>query len=1261
MCVGAQGATGAQGVTGPQALNIATNKTTVVYISSRGGSDTTGDGSLGNPYYSIGQAITAILANGDLSVTWNYTVKMYPGDYAFGGSTLPPNVGLESMIRGRDTVRITDALAYDQTRWTTASASTLNQIVLRGIHFYTATLAILNLSPFNTLTGIIGGNWGTKTPTVVIEDCSFPNYQVVMWIPAGTPATLSITNTVGYYLQVVPGGGLVTLKDNIFTNMDVSAHDGRPPLLAGANGGLSPATVPNACTIYGGFYNTTSFFGSLVVSIYHMSSSYHFCKSGTAGGTPSISLTRESVPAFVSVVPDNFPPGNNAGYRCTHSYTYATSIGYTPTTPGQWSTVPTTMTDALDFMRADFTTGASLIAYTPAISSQWNPVPTTSAGALDQLQSVRYTATTNRTRVVYVGVGGSDTTGTGSVGSPFFSIGQAIANILSNGDLSVSWNYTIKMYPGVYAFNGAVIPPNIGFESVNRGRGTVRIVDAPAYDQLRWTSGTLRNQLVFRGIDFYCSSLTVLNLSPWNITTFQSPPTSWGSRAAQIVIEDCSFPNYQIVLWIIGPASTVTLINTVGSYLQVAGNGAVTITNCIFTTLDSQDATAGGGVPLLVPGTPGGSLATADAGIGIKIVITGGVYNTTNFYFGVTALIYETTCAYHFCYHFGPSVAPAISITRANVPQYVQPLLSDLLPQTIGPYACNYTYLTSTGYFPNNPNQWSTIPYTQSSALDVMRNDYAAGAALVVYSPTTPGNWPSSVPTTTAGALDAIQLNVAVTGKLAYTPAQSTQWPLPVPANISYAMDVVRKDFAAGAANLVFSPQNPTQWAPHPVPQTVANGLDFMRADIGLTGYLIYNAGQTGQWPLPVPTNISFAMDVVQNSIQTQNLPYTPAVAGNWAFGGLGSVAAPTTVTTALDQGVAISHASQQYADWKMFGNGMDGNLVCSSVQAVWTRAVAFVNVTVTTGCIISTGGYPMQVSDTLDITSAPTASIISYSALSGAASAGGASTAGGACATCASGVATSYGGSCIQDSQTSCTGRAGGVATNTRTTIANVFQGGYTGPGGAGGGATYTMTDTLPVPSAPLYITRPTIAATIPIISSGTISQQPVFGGVVGMGGLGGTGAGGSGSGGGGGGGAGGTVIISAKNIFRDSTTTNVGAITAKGSPGGTATSPTSAGVRGCGGGGGGGGGGFVLITVRNLRGTAKNNCINVSGGNGGVSNAGVNGGLSGTGGGGGMGGVVQIFNVGAGTQTVTRGVAGTPASVTTAGAIGESVLVQL
>lgn len=302
-----------------------------------------------------------------------------------------------------------------------------------------------------------------------------------------------------------------------------------------------------------------------------------------------------------------------------------------------------------------------------------------------------------------------------------------------------------------------------------------------------------------------------------------------------------------------------------------------------------------------------------------------------------------------------------------------------------------------------------------------------------------------------------------------------------------------------------------------------------------------------------------------------------------------------------------------------------------------------------------------MQVSDTLDITSAPTASIISYSALSGAASAGGASTAGGACATCASGVATSYGGSCIQDSQTSCTGRAGGVATNTRTTIANVFQGGYTGPGGAGGGATYTMTDTLPVPSAPLYITRPTIAATIPIISSGTISQQPVFGGVVGMGGLGGTGAGGSGSGGGGGGGAGGTVIISAKNIFRDSTTTNVGAITAKGSPGGTATSPTSAGVRGCGGGGGGGGGGFVLITVRNLRGTAKNNCINVSGGNGGVSNAGVNGGLSGTGGGGGMGGVVQIFNVGAGTQTVTRGVAGTPASVTTAGAIGESVLVQL
>lgn len=333
-------------------------------------------------------------------------------------------------------------------------------------------------------------------------------------------------------------------------------------------------------------------------------------------------------------------------------------------------------------------------------------------------------------------------------------------------------------------------------------------------------------------------------------------------------------------------------------------------------------------------------------------------------------------------------------------------------------------------------------------------------------------------------------------------------------------------------------------------------------------------------------------------------------------------------------------------SDVLLFGDGSDGTNNCTGSQTL-TKDMYYSSLTIGASCALNTAGYRVYVSGTLTFSGGT----IGWSGNNGGAGTSGAG--GGTGGTASSALTTAYLGGSIAGTA----GGNGSLNTNGQSVVGPASGGGNggntegggtggTGSGGNTGGTAGGATGVTPVPAS-----LPGVPAGLYLSTSTGFSVA--LGGSAGSGGGGGGGnAATRGGGGGGGGTGGGTVIISALTINRTGLTSQD--IVARGGNGG-AGGAGDTGNTGGGGGGAGGGGGSIIITFRNVTGNSVTGAIDVSGGNGGAGGNGSGTGTGASSGGAGGGGRVAIYDLGAGTLTVsnvTAAVAANPGSGTTGGA---------
>lgn len=347
-----------------------------------------------------------------------------------------------------------------------------------------------------------------------------------------------------------------------------------------------------------------------------------------------------------------------------------------------------------------------------------------------------------------------------------------------------------------------------------------------------------------------------------------------------------------------------------------------------------------------------------------------------------------------------------------------------------------------------------------------------------------------------------------------------------------------------------------------------------------------------------------------------------------------------------------------------LFGDGVDGSLNITTNNAttgalssgVLTRDLHADDLTMSASARILPAGYRVRVRGTLDITSAPAASITGQGNLGGNSSGAGA----GASSSASAGVL-------IGGGHTGTAGAAGGTGAGAQATVAATSQADFTNVGGSGGAGGASGTGNAGGALRASTNSSPAGPVLKNLMDNFIRGVTFMLGGSGGTGGSAGGGDGtGSGGGGGGGGESGRMVVIYARRINRGGSTA-AGVFQSKGGNGGNGGLGSGGTNRGGGGGGGGGSGGVVWICCSELLGSSATNALDVSGGTGGNGGNGTGSGSGGNGGNGGAGGriyVCQIDTTGTQAWTITTGTSpgttGGTASGGTGGSGGAGVTTQ-
>lgn len=124
------------------------------------------------------------------------------------------------------------------------------------------------------------------------------------------------------------------------------------------------------------------------------------------------------------------------------------------------------------------------------------------------------------TQYVYVSIGGNDTSGTGQLNNPFFTISKAIAlinTLVAAQNSSSVW--TIFLLPGVYGGDSFALPANIilqGFDGSAIDSTTVIILNSTAFNVTGSGTLTLKlDSIIFNGkLTLDLTQLTAIGVSP---------------------------------------------------------------------------------------------------------------------------------------------------------------------------------------------------------------------------------------------------------------------------------------------------------------------------------------------------------------------------------------------------------------------------------------------------------------------------------------------------------------------------------------------------------------------------------------------------------------------------------------------------------------------------------------------------------------------------------------------------------------------------
>lgn len=399
------------------------------------------------------------------------------------------------------------------------------------------------------------------------------------------------------------------------------------------------------------------------------------------------------------------------------------------------------------------------------------------------------------------------------------------------------------------------------------------------------------------------------------------------------------------------------------------------------------------------------------------------------------------------------------------------------------------------------------------------------------------------------------------------------------------------------------------------------NGTDYYwytiaKGDVGLG-----NVDNTADLDKPISTATQTALDLKANASAISNIDNTS------------------------DANKPVSTAQQTALDAKLdkdflFGSGQDGALTISSGTTTLDRDRYYSSITITGTAKLSTAGFRVFCSGTLNLSAAPAGAIEDVTTNGSSASVAAAGAQAGALTAAELGRGNRGVVGVAGGTTTGTAGTAGG-ATAVALCQVPAGQGGAGGLGASGAGGARGAAPTITARKV-AYTWTPNLIRGVALASGGT------NGSAGGSGGGDGTAGGGSGASGSGGG----VVYIAAHTISRGGSTA-AGAIRALGGNGGNGGTPAG-GNRGGGGGGAGGTGGYVQIVYGALTGSTATNAIDVSGGAGGNGGTGLGTGVGGGGGDGGPGGVIVLVDATSGAITTTLGtalVAGGTASGTTAG----------
>lgn len=368
-----------------------------------------------------------------------------------------------------------------------------------------------------------------------------------------------------------------------------------------------------------------------------------------------------------------------------------------------------------------------------------------------------------------------------------------------------------------------------------------------------------------------------------------------------------------------------------------------------------------------------------------------------------------------------------------------------------------------------------------------------------------------------------------------------------------------------------------------------------------------------------------------------------------------GRVAAVNATEDGLEfiPAASVTASADAVIDAQFFGDGSDGDATISSGTTVLTRDMHYNNLTISGTGSIDPRGFRIFVKGTLDISAAPAHAIyidVAAGSRNGTNAVQFAGGAGGANSINSN--ATLGNATFVASSGSSGGTGAGSQAGSPGTPLSAMGQ--QAGSGGAGGAVGATNGGASRASIAPTQardLRR--LNAELAVFSGSSFGK--IDSGASGPGGSAGAGDGvGNGGGGGGGGTGGGIVFVAARTINRGGSTA-AGAISAVGGNGGNGASGNGGTNRGGGGGGAGGSGGWIYLIYRSLTGSTATGCLDASGGNGGSGGNGVGTGGGGNGGGAGGTGRIDIYNLGAGTQTITAmsgPLAGNAASGGTGGA---------